>query len=468
MANEAGIAVDAVAVPFVAQGHIIPFMRLCQLLASKHHLTIALLTNPTNAKRLRAIQNDACSSSSSLQIIDIPLPPSAVLESTDQLLPSQRATLYATIEQMKPSFTHLLTQLRPKCLIADFSPIYLPELADELEIPVFFYITTGAYAFSMLHALANSFPFPLPADHTAGVRLLTSFPKPVSFTNSDILPPFRGAGRTGIPYDLFSRHFGQIRRSQGVVMNTFEEMEMGFVDHVQSSFGVPAWSVGPVLNTHSADFEEGGVKDWLDHRDPGSVVYVNFGSEIVLSGEQREEVAAGLEASGQCFLWAVKNPPGDEGLQSAVLQQGFRERTADRGMVVTGWAPQQAILSHSSVGGFLSHCGWNSTLESISNGIPMLAWPFQYDQSFVKKLLVEELRVAEEIKREPVGNDVFIVTSAEIERAVRLLIEGKEGRDMRRRACELKEAAIRAVGEGGSSFNNVEKFVSLIHNIQTK
>ncbi|XP_059065877.1 anthocyanidin 5,3-O-glucosyltransferase-like [Cryptomeria japonica] len=251
-------------------------------------------------------------------------------------------------------------------------------------------------------------------------------------------------------------------------MNTFEEMEGEFVDHVQSSFGVPVWSIGPVLSSPSGDFEEGGVKDWLDHRDVGSVVYINFGSEISLSGEQIKVVAEGLEASGQCFLWAVKNPPGGEGLQIAVLQQGFRERAADRGLVVTGWAPQQAILSHPSTGGFLSHCGWNSTLESISNGIPILAWPFQHDQPFVKKLLVEELRVAEEVKREAVGNGVFTVTSAEIERGVKLIIEGKEGRDMRRRACDLKDAAIQAVGEGGSSFTNLQKFVSLIHNIPIK
>ncbi|GLJ38759.1 hypothetical protein SUGI_0790210 [Cryptomeria japonica] len=466
MSTEAEVTVDVIAFPFLAQGHIIPFMRFCELLASKN-LSIALLTSPANAIRLRAKQNGACSSS--VQVMDIPLPPFAGLpagaENTDQLTPPQMGALFAAIEQMKPSFTQLIARLRPKCLIADFCPLFLPAVADELKIPVFFYITTGAYAWSMLHAVVNSLPLPLPADNKAAVRLLTGLPKPVSFNNSDILPPYRGAGRAGFTYDLFSRHFEHVRRSQGVVTNTFEEMELGFVDHVQSSFGVPVWSIGPVLNPPSGDFKEGGVRDWLDHRNPKSVVYINFGSEIALSGEQMEEVAAGLEASGQCFLWAVKNPPGGEALQSAVLQQGFRERTADRGMVVMGWAPQQAILSHPSIGGFLSHCGWNSTLESISNGIPILAWPFQHDQPFVKKFLVEELRVAEEVKREAAENGVFTVKSAEVERAVRLLIEGKEGRDMRERACELHEAAIQAVGEGGSSFTNLEKFVSLIHNI---
>ncbi|KAH9316505.1 hypothetical protein KI387_025132 [Taxus chinensis] len=112
---------------------------------------------------------------------------------------------------------------------------------------------------------------------------------------------------------------------------------------------------------------------------------------------------------------------------------------------------QQGILSHPSTGGFLSHCGWNSTLESVINGVPMLAWPFQHDQPFVKKLLVEELGVAEEVKRETVGNGVFAVKSAEVERVVKLIIEGEKGRDMRKRTRELKISAMQAVEEGTPS-----------------
>ncbi|XP_057872247.2 UDP-glycosyltransferase 73C3 [Cryptomeria japonica] len=459
-------SVDALAFPLLAQGHIIPFMRLCELLASKD-LNVVFLTTPLNAKRLKAKRNAV--SSSLVRVMDIALPSVPGLpdgtENTEKLTPLQISTLFTGIEQMEISFTQLVARLRPKCLIADFCPFFLPAVADQLKIPVFFYVTMGAYGLSMIEAVINSLPLLIPADSPPTV-FLPGFPKRVPIHDSDMLHPFRGAGRTGMPHDLFFKFFEHIRRSQGVIMNAFDEMEGEFVDHVQSSFGVPVWSIGPVLSSPSGDFEEGGVEEWLDRRASGSVVYANFGSEIALSGDQTKVVAEGLEASRQCFLWAVKNPPGDEPLFH--LLHGFRQRTADCGLVVTGWAPQQAILSHPSIGGFLSHCGWNSTLESISNGIPILAWPFQNDQPFVKKLLVEELRVAEEVKMEAMGNGVFTVTSAEIERGVKLIIEGKEGKDMRMRACELKEAAIHAVGEGGSSFTNLEKIVSLIHNIPTK
>ncbi|GLJ38962.1 hypothetical protein SUGI_0794320 [Cryptomeria japonica] len=461
------VTADALAFPLLAQGHIIPFMRLCELLSSKN-LNVVFLTSPLNANRLRANKNH----SSSVRVMDIPLPPVPGLpsgaENTDQLTPSQFKTLFAAMEQMEPSFRELVARLKPKCFIADFSPLFLPAVADELKIPVFYYATTGAYSLSIMKTLIETLP--LPSDQT-GAFPLQDLPKSISLKNSDLLPPYRGAGRTPFPHGFLSTVFERLGLCGGLVINTFEEMEGEFLDHLKNIFRVSVWSVGPILNRPSGGLGETTVEEWLDCRSSGSVLYVNFGSEIALPLQQIHEVAAGLEASGHCFLWSVKKPVGMVDVQEEsfdLFPPGFQERTADRGLLIFGWAPQQAILSHPSIGGFLSHCGWNSTLESISNGVPILAWPFQHDQPFVKKLLVEELCNAEEIKRDAAENGVFVVKSAEVERAVKLIMEEDKGKDMRTRAGKLKTAALRAVGEGGSSISNLESFASLIQNIRSK
>lgn len=128
---------------------------------------------------------------------------------------------------------------------------------------------------------------------------------------------------------------------------------------------------------------------WLNERQaPHSVLYILFGSFATHSAPQLLELAQGLEASGCSFLWLVR-PPDAPGISAATgspvsisefLPPGFQERTKDRGMCYSGWAPQTRILKHPAVGGFMSHCGWNSTLEAVCSGVPMLAWPLTSEQ----------------------------------------------------------------------------------------
>uniref|UniRef100_A0A0C9RYE3 Glycosyltransferase n=1 Tax=Wollemia nobilis TaxID=56998 RepID=A0A0C9RYE3_9CONI len=456
--------VDALAFPLLAQGHIIPFMELCQLLSSKN-LRVVLLTSPLNAKRLRTTNT---ASSTGVQVMDIAVPRMPGLpegaESTDHLPPPLSKLLLGAMEQMDSSLRQLLARLRPSCIIADFSPLCLAAIAEELEIPLLYYATMGAYSLSIVHSLINILPLPA-ADDDDPLFVLPGLPKPVTLRDSDLLPPYRGAGKTEFPHGFLSTVFDRLRHCSGLVINTFNEMEAEFVDHIQETFGIPVWTICPPIcpprspNPNPSGYD--GVISWLDSRNAGSVLYVNFGSEIALSAEQTKELAAGLEASGHYYLWAVKKPVDVREEDDLFLPPGFRERTAGRGLVMAGWAPQKAILRHPSTGGFLSHCGWNSVLESLSEGVPILAWPFQHDQPFVKKLLVEELQVAEESG----NNGMYVVKSGEVERAVRVIMEGETSAEMRRRACELKADARRAVSEGGSSFTSLEKLSVFVRNL---
>ncbi|TKY68847.1 UDP-glycosyltransferase 72B1 [Spatholobus suberectus] len=190
---------------------------------------------------------------------------------------------------------------------------------------------------------------------------------------------------------------------------------------------------------------------------PCSVLYVSFGSGGTLSQEQITELAYGLELSNHKFLWVVRAPSSlaSDAYLSAqndvdllqFLPCGFLERTKEQGMVVPSWAPQVQILSHSSVGGFLTHCGWNSTLESVLKGVPLITWPLYAEQRMNAVVLSEDLKVGVR----PRVNENDLVEREEIADVVKRLMQGKEGREMSKRMKELKEAATNALKEDGSS-----------------
>ncbi|KAJ0466253.1 putative isoflavone 7-O-glucosyltransferase [Helianthus annuus] len=169
--------------------------------------------------------------------------------------------------------------------------------------------------------------------------------------------------------------------------------------------------------------------------------------------EQLKEIAVGLERSGQRFLWVVRNPPLESSSGAKefelddILPEGFLTRTKDKGLVVKNWAPQPAILGHESVGGFVSHCGWNSSLEAVVSGVPMVAWPLYAEQQMNRVYLVEEIKVALWLR---MSADGFVGAEA-VEETVRKLMEGEEGRAVREQILEMSGGAKAAVEDGGSS-----------------
>ncbi|XP_058068891.1 anthocyanidin 3-O-glucosyltransferase 5-like, partial [Magnolia sinica] len=187
------------------------------------------------------------------------------------------------------------------------------------------------------------------------------------------------------------------------------------------------------------------------------------------SAEQITELAWGLELSRQPFLWVVRPPSGNEksatyltsGGQcshpSEYLPDGFLTRTQGIGLVVPSWGPQREILRHKATGGFLTHCGWNSTLESIVYGVPMIAWPLFAEQKMNASTLTEELKVAVQplVSLESEG-----VRREEIERVVRLVMESEDGKALRSRVKEVRDSVLRGLDEGGSSYNSLSHVVN--------
>ncbi|CAN0825214.1 Hydroquinone glucosyltransferase [Linum grandiflorum] len=157
------------------------------------------------------------------------------------------------------------------------------------------------------------------------------------------------------------------------------------------------------------------------------------------------ELALGLEASHKRFIWVVRSP-NDADSSSSYFSEGFVDRTKGRGLIVPSWAPQMQVLSHAATGGFMSHCGWNSTLESLVNGVPMIAWPLYAEQKMNAVLLEKDFGVA---LRPRVGSEV--IGREEIGNVARSLMEGEEGKRVRYRMKELKDAAGKVLSKDGSS-----------------
>ncbi|KAK3440376.1 hypothetical protein EUGRSUZ_B00652 [Eucalyptus grandis] len=257
--------------------------------------------------------------------------------------------------------------------------------------------------------------------------------------------------------------------SWGIVVNSFDGLERAYLDHLRKELGHDwVWAVGPILPAEgdgsAGPVNRGGpssvsaseVLTWLDACPGGSVVYVCFGSRAVLNQRQMDELAAGLERSGVRFILCARQSSrgghvaaGDIG----EVPEDFEAQVAGRGLVIRGWAPQVTILRHRAVGAFLTHCGWNSTLEGLSAGAVMLTWPMGAEQFVNAKLLVDKLgvgiRVGEGSEKIP-----------EAEELARVLAESLRGDlPQRVRAKEISGAAQDAIN-GGSSDKDLCDFMT--------
>ena len=249
-------------------------------------------------------------------------------------------------------------------------------------------------------------------------------------------------------------------RASGLILNTFDALEQDVLDPLLSMFP-PICTIGPLsllLNQIPDDNsigsnlwrEEPECLKWLDSQQPSSVVYVNFGSITVMTPEQLVEFAWGLANTGQPFLWILRPDlvVGD----SAILPPEFVTEAKQRGLMAS-WCPQEKVLNHPSVGGFLTHCGWNSTIESICAGVPMVCWPFFAEQQTNCRYCTE-WGIGMEIDNN--------VERGEVEKLVREMMEGEKGKSMKKAAMEWRTKAEEATDPCGTSYLNLDKLVDIL------
>lgn len=268
-------------------------------------------------------------------------------------------------------------------------------------------------------------------------------------------------------------------RSSGIIINTFMELESSALEALtQDDQLPPTYPVGPVVDLNPKNEGDAGgpqgnkemIMQWLDDLPPKSVVFLCFGSGGSFSEEHIMEIARGLEQSGHRFLWALRRPTIDgvkQGLTrdyedfTDVLPKGFYDRTAQLGRV-TGWAPQVAVLSHPAVGGFVSHVGWNSTMESLWCGVPIAAWPLYAEQHLNAFVLVKELELRIDIKMDFGQTESSgLVKADEIDKAIRELMNMENA--SRYKAKETSEMSNKALSEGGSSYMELGRFIENVN-----
>jgi hypothetical protein len=481
-----------VLVPFAALGHSIPFLDLARLLAL-HGAAVSYITTPANASRLEGAMAEAQSAGLDISAIVLPTPAVEGLpegcESTDVLPRELIGPFVKFTEKLAEPFERWLHQQLqrgqeqdqetgrspPVCIISDIVMLWTLQIGEKYGIARFLFNTFGAYAMTLLYSVSASISQSALQKEGDSVVLSMNLPSPLRLNKNEIAANFFEPDMSNPPQHLLVRCLQSLSHGCGMLINTFEDLEPEYLKHMRRLTGKPIWSIGPVLppsfagkagRGKMADISEDELVRWLDSQRPRSVVYVSFGSLAFLSERQTVALARGLEASGQPFLWAIKVAPKFEpkiadttaadGIQSH-FPDGFEDKMKNKGLglIIWGWAPQLLILSHPSVGAFMTHCGWNSTLESITLAVPLITWPMSGDQHFNSKQVAEQFGIGVQFCQHRDG----IPEEKRVKEVVRLVLIEDEGEEMRRRAKELKEMASIAVGEGGSSQVNLQAFV---------
>lgn len=251
--------------------------------------------------------------------------------------------------------------------------------------------------------------------------------------------------------------------AQGILLNTFQELEELYVKGYEKVVK-NIWCIGPLYLSDRLISDKSGIcrdhensiddeSDWLkflNTHKPYSVIYVCFGSLCRLETPQLKELALGLEASNRPFIWVIKKSNFSAELEKWVEEERYEVRIKGRGIIIKGWAPQVEILLHGAIGGFITHCGWNSTMEGVSAGVPMITWPMFAEQFYNEKLIVEVVKMGVKI-----GADGGLVRKEKVKNAIEKMMEEGEGGggERRRRAREVAEMARKAMEEGSSHLN---------------
>ncbi|CAO2161281.1 unnamed protein product [Urochloa humidicola] len=470
-------------VPLVAQGHIIPMVDLARLLAARG-ARATVVTTPVNAARNRATVDAAASAGLDVELAEIPFPGPAHglpegIENVDMVVEKEHyMPFFQSIWKMDAPLEAYIQSLprRPDCLIADSCNPWTAPVCARHGIPRLVLHCPSAYYLLATHTLSAHGVYDRVSDDLEEFEV-PDFPVRAVGNKVTFRGFFQWPGAEGFQRDVAHAE----ATADGLVLNTFRDVEAAFVDAYAAALRVKVWAVGPTCAAaqalgddadaragrgNRADVDARRVASWLDARPPASVLYVSFGSIAHLPAKQLIELARGLEASGRAFVWAVKEAKSDPDVKAWLAAEGFEERVGERGLLVRGWAPQVTILSHPAVGGFLTHCGWNATLEAIAHGVPVLTWPNFADQFSSEKLLVDVLGVgvrsgvkvpAMYLPEEAEGVQVV---SADVEKAVaELMDEGPEGEARRKRAKDIAAKAKAAMEEGGSSYADLTDMI---------
>ncbi|EXB62493.1 Anthocyanidin 5,3-O-glucosyltransferase [Morus notabilis] len=461
-------------------GHVVSMVELGKLILShsSHRFTITILltTGFMDSPALANYINRISHSHPAISFLRFPFQ-HVDAASTH----SHAATRFDFVRLNRPNVAQALKDISEssavRAVVIDIFCASALDVAMNMGIPTYYFFTSGAAV------LAAFLYFPKIHDQTTksfkdmdGVVLY--FPGMPPLNSPHMPEPM--LDRDDAAYWDMVYFCSYLPKSVGILVNTFDGLEPIPIEALANGVCVPegptppVYCIGPLIDEARDKMESSNETSadclaWLDAQPSRSVVFLCFGSRGSFSALQIREIANGLERSGQRFLWVVKKPPSDEKTKQteelgddfeweSLFPEGFLERTKERGMVVRSWAPQVAGLRKEAVGGFVTHCGWNSVLEAVVAGVPMVAWPLYAEQHMNRNVMVKDLGIAVGVEQRE--GDGF-VSGDEVERRVRELIDSEHGKEIRHESLKMKDMASAALGESGSSVA-LQKFVGSI------
>ncbi|XAR69175.1 Flavonol 3-O-glucosyltransferase [Bertholletia excelsa] len=477
--------------PFFGQGHLFPCMELCKHLSLRNYKTTLIISSNLSSSVPSSFCSHPLIEVAQIPDAPPPPPPPEAEEGPiPHLIHRRHQQMGQAIESFLSSKVDNPT--RPVCAVIDVMMSWSKEYFAKFGIPTVAFFTSGACSAAMEYASWKAqakdmkpgeirvLPG-LPEDMALTYSDMKRRPHGPPHMGGGGPPPHGPGGPGGPPLGPGGappgpggQKFGppepggrppwvdEVDGSIALLINTCDDLEHPFMNYVAEQIGKPVWGVGPLLPEQywkssgsvihdreirpkrESNYTEEEVIQWLDSKPPGSVIYVSFGTEVGPTMDEYAELADALAESTWPFIWVIQPRSGRPGPPPAFFggkpgstpekeegyyPEGLDTKVGDRGLIIRGWAPQLMILSHPSTGGFLSHCGWNSTVEAIGRGVPFLAWPIRGDQFYDAKLVVCHLEVGHMVRN---GDLSEMVKKQDIVEGIELLMTDKELTDGQR------------------------------------
>ncbi|PSR95036.1 UDP-glycosyltransferase [Actinidia chinensis var. chinensis] len=437
------ISFHVVAMPYPGRGHINPMMNLCKLLASRND-QIAI-TFVVTEEWLGFLGFD-------------PKPANVRFATVPNVIPSEIGRgadfpgfLEATLTKLQEPFERLLDRLetpKPSVIVYDTYLTWVVGVGNRRNIPVASLWIMSASVLALFHhfdLVVQNGQFPADVSER-GNELVEYIPGIPPTRIADLPTIFYGDGLKVLHRALEA--VSLVPKAQYLLITSVYELEAHTIDSLRKTIPIPFYAIGPAIPYFKLEDNDNNYVQWLNSQPKSSVLYISQGSFLSISKAQMDEIIAGVKNSGVRFLWVACGEASQ-----------IKEACGGEGVVVP-WCDQLKVLCHPSIGGFWTHCGWNSTKEGVFGGVPFLTYPIVVDQIPNSKIIVEDWKIGWKV-RKGMGEEVHLVTREEIAGLVQRFmdLESEEGKEMRRRAKELREVSRKATSKGGSAETDIDAFI---------
>jgi len=422
--------------PWLAFGHMIPYLELAKLIAQKGH-QVSYVSTPRNIQRLPELPSNVAPL---IKFVSLPLPKVDNLpedaEATRDISYKDFQYIEDAFDKLEQPLTDFLESSDADWILHDFAPFWLGPVATKFGIKCAFFCTFSPQNLAFLGPI--SILAGKEKDPRTKLEDYTSPPPWIPFKTTVAYQYFEIKKNAELHSGIsgHNRFASCIQNCDTILIRGCTKFESEWFQLLQNILEKPVLPTGKLPTTEFEFVDENDtwkeIKKWLDNQPRGSVVYVAFGSESTLSQEEVNEIALGLEKSNLPFFWVLKAQHGSKLLQ---LPEGFEDRTKGRGVVCTYWAPQMKILGHAAIGAFFSHAGWASVMEAVQNEKPLVIMTFFSDQGLNAKIL-EEKKIAYTMPRDEQDGSF---TSDSVVRAIRLVMLEEEGSIYRESIKEAKD-----------------------------